>query len=138
MNISDPIADMLVRLKNANEVRDETVDIPHSKMKESIAEVLEDEGFIEDYRVYEKQFRPNKEPQKVLRVYMKYTPKGEKVLRNLERVSKPGRRVYSGVDEFPRVLDGLGVLVVSTSKGVMSDREAKKLRLGGELLCKVW
>lgn len=138
MNISDTIADMLVRIENANDVRKETVDIPHSNMKEGIAGVLDEEGFIEDYRVYEKQFRPNKNPQKVIRIYMKYTEKGGKVLRNLERISTPGRREYAGVDEFPNVLDGLGVLIVSTSKGIMSDREAEKLNLGGELLCKVW
>jgi len=138
MQISDAVSDALNRIRNANEINEEATDIPYSNVKEGLVDVLKEEGYIEDYRIYEKQVRPNKEPHKVIRVYLKYTERGESVIKNMERVSKPGRRMYSGVDDLPDVLNGLGVMIVSTPKGVMSDRECRKLRLGGELLCKVW
>ncbi len=138
MNIDDPIADAITRIRNANEINKEATDIPHSNVKEGVVDVLKEEGYITDYRIYEKQVRPGKEPHKVIRVFLKYTDRGESIIKNIERVSKPGRREYSGVDDLPDVLDGLGVMVVSTPKGVMSDRECRKLQLGGELLCKVW
>lgn len=138
MDISDTVADALTRIRNANEIKKEAVDIPHSNFKESIVEVLQEEGYIRDYRVYEKQNHPDKEPHRVLRVYLKYTERGERILQGLERFSKPGRRRYAGAEEIPRVMDGLGVMILSTSKGVMSDRKARKLGLGGELLFKVW
>ncbi len=138
MEISDPVSDAITRIRNANEIKKEATDIPFSNLKENLADVLKEEGYIQDYRVYEKQVNPNRNPHKVLRVYLKYTDRGERVIKNMERVSKPGRRKYAGADEIPRVLDGLGIMVVSTSKGVMSDRECRKLQLGGELLCKVW
>jgi small subunit ribosomal protein S8 len=130
--MTDPIADMLTRIRNANAIRSKRVRMPASKMRVGIAEVLKAEGFIESYDVA--AGRPSSE----LSVLLKYGPDGEKVIRCIERVSKPGRRVYSGASELKPVLRGQGVHVVSTPRGVVSDRQARELKVGGEILCKVY
>jgi small subunit ribosomal protein S8 len=130
--MTDPIADMLTRIRNANMVYKDRVDIPASKLKKSIIRILKDEGFIKGFRYIEDG------RQGILRVYLKYGPKRERVINELVRVSKPGRRIYVGKDEIPSVKRGLGVAILSTSKGVMTDRECRKLGIGGELLCIVW
>ena len=129
---SDPIADLLTRIRNASNAEHEKVDIPSSRLKVRIAELLKDEGFIKNFRVLEDG------RQGTLRVYLKYGPEGEKVIRNISRSSRPGRRYYRGAKQLRRVLDGLGIAVLSTSKGVMSDRQARKQNVGGEVLCLVW
>lgn len=131
---SDPIADMMTRMRNANRARHKSCDVPSSKHKIAIAKVLKDEGYIADYRYIEDP----KRKQGTLRIYLKYGPHGENLLQKLVRVSKPGRRIYRRVQDLEKVQDGLGTAIVSTSKGVMSDREARKLNLGGELILKVW
>ena len=131
MNNQDPIADMLTRIRNANRVGRKLVMIPNSKICTGIAVVLKDEGYIEDYDVI-----PD-EKQGMLRVKLKYALDGTKVLHTIDRRSKPGCRVYSKVEELPQVLNGMGICVVSTSKGVMSDRKAREEKVGGELLCTV-
>jgi small subunit ribosomal protein S8 len=147
--MTDPIADMLTRLRNANRIERPAVDIPSTKLKQRIAEVLKEEGFILDYQVGrfltseqgQSTFQPEpgyNGPKAVLRVFLKYGPEGEKVLRNIERASRPGRRLYRNHNQLAPVLDGLGIAVLSTSRGVMSDRKARAQRLGGELLCTVW
>lgn len=132
MTMTDPIADMLTRIRNAVRNGSKTVDCPSSKIKAAIAAVLRDEGYIEDFRVADAQ------PVKTLRIYLKYGPDGEKLVNAIERISTPGRRVYAGADEIGRVLDGLGIAVLSTPVGVMSDRKCRQLNVGGELLCRVW
>jgi len=129
---SDPIADMLTRIRNALATRDETVEMPASKVKENIARVLREEGFIEDYRT------AGEPPDRLLKVYLKYGPLGEDVIRELTRVSKPGRRIYRAVDELGHVHNGLGIWVVSTNQGVLSDRECRRRHVGGEVLCSVF
>ncbi|MGB9857115.1 MAG: 30S ribosomal protein S8 [Dictyoglomaceae bacterium] len=131
MTITDPIADMLVRINNANQRRKPTVDIPFSKLKLNITELLLKEGYIEKYEVI------GEEPKKVIRLYLKYVNKVP-VIQGVKRVSKPGRRYYAGKDELPKVLGGLGIAIISTSKGIMTDREARALGIGGEVLCMVW
>ena len=132
MQITDPIADLLTRIRNANSSRHETVDVPASNMKKAIVKILADEGYIKDYQVIE----DNK--QGVIRITLKYGPDKEKVISGLKRVSKPGLRIYAGADELPRVLKGLGIAIVSTSKGIMTDKEARKQNIGGEVLAFVW
>ena len=132
MSMSDPIADMLTRLRNAHGARHSETDIPHSKMKESIAKVLKDEGYIMDYRTV------GSDVTKTLRVSLRYAETGEPVVSGLERVSRPGRRTYFGCSEIPHVLDGLGICILSTSNGVLSDREARRQKVGGEILCNIW
>lgn len=132
MQITDPIADMLTRIRNANSAKHETVDIPASKMKKAIAEILSEEGYIKNYQVIE----DNK--QGVIRIALKYGPSKEKVISGLKRVSKPGLRIYAGAEELPRVLKGLGIAIISTSKGVMTDKKARKENIGGEVLAFVW
>lgn len=129
---SDPVADLLTRIRNASRAEHEKVDIPASKLKVRIAEILRDEGFIKNLRVIEDT------KQGTLRVYMKYGPTNEKMIGGLVRVSKPGRRIYVRHDKVPSILGGMGVVIVSTSRGVMTDREARSQRLGGELLAYVW
>ncbi len=129
--MTDPVADMLTRIRNALQREFETVQMPASNLKENIARVLKDEGFIEDYRVV------GEPPSRALKIWLKYGPLGEKVVRKLERVSKPGRRIYSSVEDLGYVSNGLGIWVVSTNRGVLSDRECRKLRVGGEVLCSV-
>jgi small subunit ribosomal protein S8 len=147
--MTDPIADMLTRIRNANRIERPAVDMPATKLKANLARVLKDEGFIIDFHVgrmatgeqgYE-TFEPTgdpTQPQSVLRVYLKYGPEGEKVIRRIERASRPGRRLYWRHNQLRPVLDGLGIAVLSTSQGVMSDRQARAKRLGGEVLCTVW
>lgn len=150
--MTDPIADMLTRIRNANEIERPLVEMPATKLKVAVAKVLLEEGFILGYRTGKwvettteagttKDFQEMEklgEPHAVLQVFLKYGPDGEKVIRHIERYSKPGRRVYQGYKDVKRVLDGLGVAILSTSKGVMSDRQAKKEKVGGEVLCTVW
>ena len=133
MTMSDPIADMLTRIRNANTAKHDTVDIPSSKMKLSIAEILLKEGYIKKYDVIEDgNF-------KTIQITLKYgQDKNEKIITNLKRISKPGLRVYAGKDELPRVFNGLGVAIISTNKGILTDREARKLQVGGEVLAFVW
>ena len=132
--MTDPLADMLTRIRNATRAYRETVDIPASRLKVEVARVLRDNGFIRDYRVMDNKNGPGK----ILRVFLKYGPQKRQVIQGIRRVSTPGRRVYARHDRLPRVLGGLGIAVVSTSKGVMSDREARKSGVGGEVLCVVW
>lgn len=132
MTMTDPIADMLTRIRNGLKAARETVDIPCSKVKVNIAKVLKAEGYIRNYKV----FKDDKQGK--IKVILKYDDDGVPVLQGLKRVSKPSRRVYSRSDSIPEVLNGFGVNVVSTSKGLMSDRQAKKMGLGGEILCSVW
>lgn len=132
MVMTDPIADFLTRIRNANMVMHEKVEIPASKTKIALAEILKNEGFIKDYE----QIEDGK--QGIIRVYLKYGPNREKVISGLKRISKPGLKVYCKRDEIPRVLGGLGIAVISTSKGIMTDKEARKLGLGGEVICYVW
>jgi small subunit ribosomal protein S8 len=134
MAITDPIADMLTRLRNANVARHETVRMPSSKLKEALAAILLKEGYIAAFRVV----ADDKRPGRVLEVTMKYTADRATTISGLRRISKPGLRVYMRADRMPRVLGGLGVAVVSTSQGLMTDREARKRRVGGEVLCHVW
>ena len=130
--MTDPIADMLTRIRNAVRVEKPHVDIPLSKVKRGLAEVLKREGYIWDWEEVEST------PVKQIRILLKYGPNGERVIQNIKRVSKPGRRVYSGAAKLRPVLGGLGISVISTSRGVISDREARQRRLGGEVLCEVW
>ena len=132
MSMTDPIADMLTRIRNAGHARFDKVDIPASRMKISLARILKDEGFIKNYKV----IKDNR--QGILRVYLKYGDQQQSLIQGLRRVSKPGRRVYAGSEELPRVQGGLGVAVISTSKGVVSDRQARKMQVGGEVLCEIW
>jgi small subunit ribosomal protein S8 len=129
---SDPVADLLTRIRNGSRAEHEKVDIPSSKLKVRIAEILKDEGFIKNYRVLDDP------KQGTLRVYLKYGPANEKVISGLVRVSKPGRRVYVTHDKVPSILAGMGVAIVSTSRGVVSDRDARKQKVGGEVLAYVW
>ena len=147
--MTDTIADMLTRIRNANRIERQVVDMPASKFKVAIAEVLKDEGFIHGYQVgmlhrdeqghatwtEEKDIG---KPHVQLRVFLKYGPEGERVIRHIERSSKPGRRFYLRAAQLKPILDGLGISIISTSKGVMSDRRARAQRLGGEVICKVW
>ena len=131
MHITDPVADMLTRIRNANNAKHETVDVPASNMKKSIAQILLDEGYIKAFQVVEDG------TQGVIRITLKYNG-SEKVISGLRRVSKPGLRVYAGADELPRVLRGLGIAIISTSKGVMTDKAARAQHIGGEVLAFVW
>jgi small subunit ribosomal protein S8 len=132
--MTDPVADMLTRIRNANTAMHDEVVMPSSKLKVALAGMLEREGYIAGYDVADNPDKPGAN----LTIRMKYSPKRERVISGLKRVSKPGLRVYSGSKDIPRVVGGLGVAVVSTSKGLMSDREARRRRLGGEVLCYVW
>ncbi len=132
MHITDPIADMLTRIRNANSAKHDTVDIPASNMKKAIAQILVDEGYIKNYKVIEDG------KQGVIRVTLKYGEGKSQVITGLRRVSKPGLRIYSNVEEMPKVMKGLGVAIVSTSKGIMTDREARKQNVGGEVLAFIW
>ena len=132
MQITDPIADMLTRIRNANNAKHETVDVPASNMKKSIAQILLDEGYIKSFQLIDDG------TQGVIRITLKYGAGKEKVISGLRRVSKPGLRVYAGAEELPRVLRGLGIAIVSTSKGVMTDKKAREAHVGGEVLAFVW
>ena len=132
MQLTDPIADMLTRIRNANSARHETVDIPASNMKKAIAEILNEEGYIKGYQIIDD------EKQGTIRIALKYGANKERVLSGLIRISKPGLRVYAGHNEIPRVLKGLGIAIVSTSKGIMTDKKAREMHVGGEVLAFIW
>ena len=132
MQITDPVADMLTRIRNANTAKHESVDVPASNLKKAIAKILLDEGYIKSYEVVEDG------TQGVIRIQLKYLAGKEKVISGLRRVSKPGLRVYAGADELPRVLKGLGIAIISTSKGVMTDKAARANHVGDEVLAFVW
>ena len=132
MHITDPIADMLTRIRNANSAKHDTVDVPASNMKKAIAQILLDEGYIKNFQLIDDG------TQGVIRITLKYGAGKEKVISGLRRVSKPGLRVYAGADELPKVLRGLGIAIVSTSKGVMTDKKAREAHVGGEVLAFVW
>ena len=132
MQITDVIADMLTRIRNANDAKHQTVDIPASNMKKAIAKILLDEGYIQAYDVIDDG------KQGVIRITLKYLAGKQKVLRGLRRVSKPGLRIYSNCEDMPKVMNGLGIAIVSTSKGIMTDKEARKANVGGEVLAFVW
>ncbi len=132
MNITDPIADMLTRIRNANNAKHESVEIPASNMKKQIAQILVDEGYIKSFNVIDDG------KQDVIKVFLKYGPNKSKVLQGLKRISKPGLRMYVGKEEIPQVMRGLGVAIVSTPKGIMTDKAARKENVGGEVLAFVW
>ena len=132
MHITDPIADMLTRIRNASSAKHDTVDVPASNMKKAIAQILLDEGYIKNFQLIEDG------TQGVIRISLKYLPGKEQVIKGLRRVSKPGLRVYAGADELPRVLRGLGIAIISTSRGVMTDKAARAAHVGGEVLAFVW
>ena len=133
MHITDPVADMLTRIRNANSAKHDTVDVPASNMKKSIAQILLDEGYIKNYQLIDDG------TQGIIRITLKYNqPNKEKAITGLRRVSKPGLRVYAGADEMPRVIKGLGIAIVSTSKGVMTDKAARSAHVGGEVLAFIW
>jgi len=146
--MTDPIADMLTRIRNANTIERPVVDMPATGLKKNIAQVLKDEGFILDYQVGalvedengHETFTPKADPgpKAVLRVFLKYGPEGERVIRHIQRASRPGRRLYRDRTQLKPVLDGLGIAILTTSRGVMSDRRARQEKVGGELLCTVW
>ncbi len=132
MSMTDPIADMLTRIRNGIQSRHDRVELPTSKLKVEIAHILKSEGFISNYKLIEDKIQP------LLRIYLKYSQDGEPVIHGIERISRPGRRVYRNKQEIPRVLGGLGLAIVSTSKGVLSGTEAVKNGVGGEVICQVW
>ena len=132
MSMSDPLADLLTRIRNAGMVRHESVDVPMSNLKVGVVKVLRAEGYINDYQIIE----DNK--QGTLRIALKYGPNNERVISGIRRISKPGLRKYVKADDIPKVLSGLGISILSTSKGVITDREARRLRVGGEILCEAW
>jgi small subunit ribosomal protein S8 len=132
--MTDPVADMLTRIRNANVAMHDTVKMPSSKLKEALAAILEREGYIEGWGSSDN----TKSPGRTLEVRMKYSPERERTISGIRRVSKPGSRVYTKADRLPRVLGGLGVAILSTSQGLMTDREARKHQVGGEVLCHVW
>ena len=132
MSMSDPLADMLTRIRNAGMVRYEKVDVPMSSLKVGVAKVLRAEGYINDYQIIED------DKQGTLRIELKYGPNNERVISGIRRVSKPGLRKYVKADDIPKVMSGLGISILSTSKGIITDREARRLRIGGEILCEAW
>ena len=132
MTMTDPIADMLTRIRNANVVKHETVDVPASNMKKELARILLEEGFIRGYDVIEDG------KQGIIRIQLKYGQTGERVISGLKRISKPGMRVYADKHEVPRVLNGLGITIISTSNGILTDKQARKENVGGEVICYVW
>ena len=132
MNTTDPIADMLTRIRNANSSKHKTVDIPASKMKNAIAEILFKEGYIKSFEVI------NNENQGIIRITLKYDEKGTRVIDGIKRISKPGLRVYANKEELPKVLNGLGIAIISTSKGLKTDKEAREAGIGGEVLAYIW
>jgi len=139
--VMDTVADFLTRIRNANLVYQEYTDAPYSKVNEAIAKILKEEGFIKDYEIKEEEFKRTKNPEnkkKVIRVYLKYGPNKERVINEIKRVSKPGRRIYVGKDEIPLVKAGLGVAILSTNKGIIPGYKARKFGVGGEVLCYVW
>ena len=137
--MTDPISDMLTRLRNAVSAKHSRVDMPWSKLKAEIARILQDEGYIQGFRIIEEPSeKAGRQPRQVIRVFLKYGPHGERVMTGLERISRPGRRVYLGAEDVPNVLGGLGTSILTTSRGVMTGRAARKAGVGGEVLCNVW
>ena len=134
--VTDTIADMLTRIRNANQMRYEEVKVPSSKIKNEIARILKEEGFIKDYKIEKSD--ENRSVQNTIILTLKYTDKKERVITGLKRISKPGLRVYAKNDEIPKVLNGLGIAIISTSKGIMTDKEARKENIGGEVLAYIW
>lgn len=132
MTMTDPIADMLTRVRNANSVKHESLEVPASNIKKELARILLEEGFIKGYDVVEDG------KQGIIKIQLKYGRNGEKVISGIKRISKPGMRVYAGKEDVPKVLNGLGISIVSTSKGIITDREARKQNVGGEVICYVW
>ncbi len=132
MQITDVIADMLTRIRNANAAKHEKVDVPNSNMKRAIAQILLDEGYIKGFEIVDNG------NQGIIRITLKYGPNKQRIIQGIKRVSKPGLRIYAGSDEIPQVMRGLGVAIVSTSKGIMTDREARKANVGGEVLAFIW
>ena len=132
MSMTDPIGDMLTRIRNANMVKHESVEMPSSKMKIEIAKILKKEGYIRDFRYYKFQNKFN------LKIFLKYGEKNTNILKGIERVSKPGRRIYSSKENIEKVLGGLGISILTTSKGVLTDKEARSNNVGGEVICRVW
>lgn len=132
MVMTDPIADMLTRIRNALVVKHEEIQVPASNIKKAIADILAEEGYIKGYKIIDDGL------QGILKITLKYTPNNERVISGLKRISKPGLRVYARKDEVPKVLGGLGIAIISTSKGVMTDKQARKLGVGGEVLCYIW
>ncbi|MGH9348810.1 MAG: 30S ribosomal protein S8 [Vicinamibacterales bacterium] len=137
--MTDPISDMLTRIRNAVSAKHARVDMPASKLKVEIARILQDEGYIQGFRLVEESAARNgRQPRQIIRIFLKYGPHGEKVISGIERISRPGRRVYIGVEDVPHVLGGLGTNILTTSQGVMTGRAARKAGVGGEVLCNVW
>ena len=137
--MTDPISDMLTRIRNGVAAKHARVDMPASKLKAEIARILQDEGYIQGFRILEEPAeKEGRQPRQIIRVFLKYGPRGERVITGIERISRPGRRVYLGVDDVPPVLGGLGTNILTTSRGVMTGRNAKKAGVGGEVLCNVW
>ena len=134
MYVNDPIADMLTRIRNANLAYHEMVDLPVSKIKVGIAKILKEEGYVRNFKI----INDPKKPFPVLRLFLHYGPSRERVMQGIKRISKPGRRIYVGKDELPKVMGGLGIAMISTSAGLMTDAEARKRGLGGEVVCYVW
>ena len=138
MITTDPIADLLTRIRNALTARHETVNIPMSKTKKAIADILLEEGYVSAVEVVSAQDKDSKKVHDVIKVTLKYGPAKQKVITNLKRISKPGLRVYAGLEDLPKVLDGLGIAIISTSKGIMTDKNARANKVGGEVLAYVW
>ena len=137
--MTDPISDMLTRIRNAVAGKHNRVDVPASKLKVEIARILQDEGYIQGFSLVEEPAqKTGRQPRHVIRVFLKYGPRGERVISGIERISRPGRRVYLGVEDVPAVLGGLGTNILTTSRGVMTGRAARKAGVGGEVLCNVW
>jgi small subunit ribosomal protein S8 len=136
--MTDPIADMLTRIRNAVSAKHTRVDMPASRIKADIARILQDEGYIQGFKVLDAATGAKVAPSKVLRVFLKYGPHGERLITGVERISRPGRRVYFGHEDVPEVLAGLGTSILTTSRGVMTGREAMKVGVGGEVLCNIW
>ena len=136
--MTDPISDMLARLRNGVSAKHSRVDVPASKLKAEIARILQDEGYIQGFRLVEEPSQAGRQPQQLIRMVLKYGPRGERVITGLARISRPGRRVYLGVDDVPQVLGGLGTSILTTSRGVMTGRAARKAGVGGEVLCNIW
>ena len=136
--MTDPISDMLTRIRNGVSAKHARVDMPASKLKGEIARILQDEGYIQGFRIVDEAEKEGKQSRQIIRVFLKYGPRGERVISGLERISRPGRRVYLGVDDVPPVLGGLGTNILTTSRGVMTGRAARKAGVGGEVLCNVW
>ena len=137
--MTDPISDMIARIRNAVTAKHTRVDMPASRLKAEIARILQDEGYIQGYRLVDVPAeKTGRQPRQAIRIFLKYGPHGERVISGLERISRPGRRVYLGVDDVPSVLGGLGTAILTVSRGVMTGRAARKAGVGGEVLCNVW